>query len=302
MAASRAAQAIKKISSNLVVSPQSEEYDEILKSYFSEVERELKPAYFITPRSAQQVSQVLEVCRPFAGDLQIAICGAGQQSTPRVANVRDELTVHLRNLKGIQIDEEKKIVSVAAGERMGNVYEKLISLGLGVAGNRHSSGGIGGDAVQVSSRNLSGFFVFISAGGFSYYSYSRGFICDNVVNYEIALVSGEIVNASPKDNPDLFAALKGGVSNFGIVTRFDLQAFDQGEMWGGKLFHFELSFSGQIYTLVHYLRQDKPETDIYICLSLGYTAAMGAVLCMNDIFCLLLHKPKSLEPFVDIQL
>jgi FAD/FMN-containing dehydrogenase len=302
MAASRAAQAIKKISSNLVVSPQSEVYDEILKSHFSEVERELKPAYFITPRSAQQVSQVLEVCRPFAGDLQIAICGAGQQSTLRVADVRDELTVHLRNLKGIQIDKEKKIGSVAAGERMGNVYEKLISLGLGVAGNRHSSGGIGGDAVQVSSRNLSGFFVFLSAGGFSYYSYSRGFICDNVVNYEIALVSGEIVNASPKDKPDLFAASKGGVSNFGIVTRFDLQAFDQGEMWGGKLFHFELSFSGQIYTLVHYLRQDKPETDIYICLSLGYTAAMGAVLCMNDIFCLLLHKPKSLEPFVDIQL
>jgi FAD/FMN-containing dehydrogenase len=136
--------------------------------------------------------------------------------------------------QGIQIDEEKKIVSVAAGERMGNVYEKLISLGLGVAGNRHSSGGIGGDAVQVSSRNLSGFFVFISAGGFSYYSYSRGFICDNVVNYEIALASGEIVNANPKDNPDLFAALKGGVGNFGIVTRFDLQAFDQGEMWGGR--------------------------------------------------------------------
>jgi FAD/FMN-containing dehydrogenase len=148
MAASRAAQAIKEISSDLVVSPKSGVYDEILKSYFSEVERELKPAYFITPRSAQQVSQVLRVCKSFAGDLQIAICGAGQQPTPVVANVRDGLTIHLRNLKGVQVDEEKKIVSVAAGERMGNVYEKLVGLGLGVAGNRHSSGGVGGDAVQ----------------------------------------------------------------------------------------------------------------------------------------------------------
>jgi hypothetical protein len=28
---------------------------------------------------------------------------------------------------------------------------------------------------------------------------------------------------------------------------------------------------------------------------------MGAVLCMNDILCLSPHKPKSLEPFADIQ-
>jgi FAD/FMN-containing dehydrogenase len=123
-------------------------YDEILKSYFLEVKRELKPAYFIILRSAQQVSQVLRVCKSFASNLQIAICGASQQPTPGVANIRDRLTIHLRNLKGVQVDEEKKIVFVAAGERMGNVYEKLVGLSLGVAGNRHSSGGVGGNAVQ----------------------------------------------------------------------------------------------------------------------------------------------------------
>lgn len=31
---------------------------------------------------------------------------------------------------------------------MGKVYENVTALGLGVVGNRHSSGGIGGDAVQ----------------------------------------------------------------------------------------------------------------------------------------------------------
>lgn len=31
---------------------------------------------------------------------------------------------------------------------MGSVYDEVIAAGLGVVGNRHSSGGIGGDAVQ----------------------------------------------------------------------------------------------------------------------------------------------------------
>jgi hypothetical protein len=138
-------------------------------------------------------------------------------------------------------------------------------------------------------------------GGLSYYSYSQGFICDDVVNYEIVLASGEIVNANAESNPDLFAALKGGGCNFGIVTRYDLQAVDQGEMWGGKLFYFEPSFHGQIQALAEYLHSPKPDTDIHICLSFGFAAAMGAILCMNDIFCLSPRKPKSLEPFAAIQ-
>lgn len=43
----------------------------------------------------------------------------------------------------------------------------------------------------------------------------------------------EIVNANADENSDLFKALKGGGSNFGVVTRFDMQAFDVGLFWGG---------------------------------------------------------------------
>lgn len=50
---------------------------------------------------------------------------------------------------------------------------------------------------------------------------------------QIVLGSGEIVNANSKERPDLFQVLKGGSNNFGIVTRFDLRAFEQGQMWGG---------------------------------------------------------------------
>jgi hypothetical protein len=34
-------------------------------------------------------------------------------------------------------------------------------------------------------------------------------------------------------HPDLYYALRGGGNNFGIVTRFDMETFPQGKMWGG---------------------------------------------------------------------
>jgi hypothetical protein len=43
------------------------------------------------------------------------------------------------------------------------------------------------------------------------------------------------VDANKTGNPDLHKALKGGNNNFGIVTRFDLKAFPQGQIWGGNV-------------------------------------------------------------------
>lgn len=138
-------------------------------------------------------------------------------------------------------------------------------------------------------------------GGLSYFSYARGFVCDNVVNYEVVLASGEIVNANADTNKDLWIALRGGGNNFGIVTRFDLRVFELNQMWGGKLFYFQPSFPGQIQALVDYLHHPNPDINIHICLSLGYAAALGDILCMSDIFCALPEKPKALEPFANIQ-
>jgi FAD/FMN-containing dehydrogenase len=103
------------------------------------------------PNSAAQVAEILKAIQPFADRSKVAICGSGQQTTPAVANVRDGLTIHLRNLRGVKIDAQRKTVSVAAGEQMGKVYENLGAAGLSVVGNRDSAGGIGGDAVQGKS-------------------------------------------------------------------------------------------------------------------------------------------------------
>lgn len=70
-------------------------------------------------------------------------------------------------------------------------------------------------------------------GGISFYGNQYGFSCDNVINYEIVLADGSVQNANAKSNSDLYWALKGGSSNFGIVTRFDVETFKSPKIWGG---------------------------------------------------------------------
>ncbi|KAJ2986360.1 hypothetical protein NUW58_g5067 [Xylaria curta] len=279
MSVAEAIRAIKAISSDLIAVPGSEEYGNLTNSYFTELEREIKPACFVTPNSTAQVAEVVKAIKPFARPSLLAICGAGQQATRGVANVQGGVTLHLHKLRGLRIDTDKGIVSVAAGEHMGSVYDEVTAAGLGVVGNRHSSGGIGGDAVQGEYNHL----IHHRSRGLSYFSYANGFVCDNVANYEIVLASGDVVNANAEANRDLWVALKGGANNFGIVTRFDLRVFPQGQLWGGKVFYFQPSFSGQIGGLVEYLKGPNPDVDVHICLSLGP------------------EKPKALEPFSDIQ-
>lgn len=71
--------------------------------------------------------------------------------------------------------------------------------------------------------------------GNNYFASRVGFGCDNVVNYEVVLANGSIIDVNNQTYVDLFKALKGGTSNFGIVTRFDMQPIPAQDLWGGSI-------------------------------------------------------------------
>lgn len=214
--------------------------------------------------------------------------GAGQQPLPGCANIQSGITVDLRHLTGVEINEG--YVSIAAGERWANVYDKVQEHGLGVTGSRSALGGIGGLAL---------------AGGLSLFSSREGFICDNVTNFEVVLASGQTINANASENADLWRALRGGGNNLGVVTRFDLRTFPQGPFWGGAVLYFPPSFPGQVDALVAELKRPDASDETHLMLSIGYSASymqLGGTLCMNQVY----HTgtaegaPAVLDPFAKI--
>ncbi len=70
-------------------------------------------------------------------------------------------------------------------------------------------------------------------GGIGFYGNQVGFTCDTVTNYEIVLADGAIVNVNKNSYPDLNWALKGGSSNYGIVTEFQIETIKSPSVWAG---------------------------------------------------------------------
>lgn len=75
----------------------------------------------------------------------------------------------------------------------------------------------------------------ILGGGLSYMSAQYGWSASSVLAYEVVLADGSIATASATEHEDLFKALKGGGTNFGIVTSYLLQTYRQGDIYGGNL-------------------------------------------------------------------
>lgn len=99
---------------------------------------------------------------------------------------------------------------------------------------------------------------------------------------QVVLASGKIVKANKSTNQDLWLALKGGSNNFGIVTAFTMEAFDQGEFWGGAIVYDQSTFDAQFQAFEDFAGG---EYDEYAALinSYAYVPAMGAWIASNSL-------------------
>lgn len=170
-----------------------------------------RPFCFIQPRSTDEVSRAISTLHETAGagDWHIALRSGGH-GTHHSNNIDTGVTIDLTLLNASTYDAATNIASIGTGARWGKVYTDLLQHGVSVVGGREGVVGVGG---------------LILGGGVSWYTPKRGFACDSVVNYEVVLADGSIVQANRSSHADLWRALKGGGANFGVVTRFDVEAF-----------------------------------------------------------------------------
>ncbi|KOS16605.1 Bifunctional solanapyrone synthase [Escovopsis weberi] len=198
--------------------PKSSAYELQQAHYWSQQQALSRPECRIAPGSAIDVSFAILTFR--ATQCRFSVKSGGHAAFAGASNTAGGVTMDLVNLDQVSVSRDKSQVSVGAGNTWYRVFSELTPQGLTVVGGRVSAIGVGG---------------LVTGGGMSFISSQHGWACDNVNTFEVVLGDGTIKEVSYQSQySDLYFALRGGGNNFGIVTRFDLKAYPQGDFWAGS--------------------------------------------------------------------
>jgi len=120
-----------------------------------------------------------------------------------------DLVIDGRGMSTIALSSNRKSVSIGAGASLGTVYKALEPSHLAIPAGTCFPVGVAGHSL---------------GGGFGLLARPFGLACDSVLAMEVVDASGNVLNVSDKDNPDLFWALRGGGNgSFGVVTKFNFR-------------------------------------------------------------------------------
>jgi len=167
------------------------------------------PTCIVLPTTAQEVGLAVKT---LALRLTRFAVKSGGHMPGEFTNIDNGVLIATEKLNMIQFADGDTTLRIGPGNRWGPVLEKAAEKGKVV---------VSGRLAQVGTAGL------VIGGGISWLSGQYGWACDNVKGFEVVLVSGQVVYAAPNNQyADLFKVLRGGGSNFGIVTRIDLETFN----------------------------------------------------------------------------
>ncbi|KAJ5722135.1 hypothetical protein N7488_000170 [Penicillium malachiteum] len=249
--------------------PKSTTYSLEESKYWSQQQALTEPTCRFSPKSALDVSFAVLALQ--VAQCEFAVKSGGHAAFEGASNIQSGMTIDLTNLNEITVQSDRTQTAVGAGNIWYDVYTTLQPMGLTVIGGRVSAIGVGGLTL---------------GGGISFFSGRYGWACDNVNNYEIVLADGSIqdVNFSSPYS-DLYWALRGGGNNFGIVTRFDLMTFPQGDLWAGsETFLYTAETASAIKEAFYWLGVNAP-SDPYaqVILAYAYAQSEGVYIIASDL-------------------
>ncbi|MBM0126732.1 FAD-binding oxidoreductase [Pimelobacter simplex] len=175
-----------------------------------------RPALVVEPANTDDIRAAIQ----FAGthQLPVAVQATGHGQFLETTNALVLLT---HQLSSVTIDERARTATIGAGTRWRRVLDAAAPYGLApLSGSASTVGAIG----------------YLLGGGVGLLARKYGFGADSILHLKMIGADGVETRVGPDQHADLFWAIRGGKSNFGIVTEVTIRLVPVSEVFAASVY------------------------------------------------------------------
>ena len=174
-----------------------------------------RPAVVVAAASAADVAAAVRFAREEGRPVAVQATGHAGASTPDGA-----VLVTTARMQGVQVDPLRGTARVGAGVRWRSVIDAAVPYGLAPLSGSSSGVGVVG---------------YTLGGGMGHLARRHGFAADHVRAVELVRADGRVHRVTAASDPELFWAVRGGQSRFGIATALEFDLVPLAGFFGGAL-------------------------------------------------------------------
>ncbi|KAL1708775.1 hypothetical protein EV121DRAFT_196437 [Schizophyllum commune] len=201
-----------------LITPESPNYSAAITRWDATAERRAEAVVFV--KGADDVSLAVAYAKDHGHPIAIR---DGGYSVSGASSIEKGLVIDCsRYLDYAEVDNKGRTVRAGGGATWGTVNKATMAHGLATVG------GCLQPSMTLSSLTL--------VGGYGYLSGLHGLALDNLEEAIVVVADGSILRTSKSKVPDLFYGIRGGGSNFGVVTELTFRLHPQRRtVYAGKL-------------------------------------------------------------------
>jgi FAD/FMN-containing dehydrogenase len=193
-------------------------YDDARSLWNALIDR--RPALIVQCSGAADVVDAVNFAREQG--LTLSIKAGGHNVAGNAVN-DGGIVLDLSQMRGVTVDPAGRTVRVQGGATWGDCDRETQLFGLAVPGGVVSTTGVAGLTLH---------------GGLGHLRRKHGLSIDSLRSVDIVTADGQFRRASATENEDLFWAVRGAGSNFGVVTSFEFEAHPVGPLvFVGAIFY-----------------------------------------------------------------
>ncbi|HUG15753.1 MAG TPA: FAD-binding oxidoreductase [Thermomicrobiales bacterium] len=163
------------------------------------------PAAVVQCTGAADVIAAVNIAREH--DLLLSVKGGGHNVAGNAVN-DGGIVIDLSLMRAVHVDPRTRTARVQGGATWAELDRETQVFGLAAPGGLVSTTGVAGLTLH---------------GGMGHLRRKHGLSIDNLLSVDIVTADGQLCTASATEHPDLFWAVRGAGSNFGVVTSFEFR-------------------------------------------------------------------------------